>query len=165
MKAHPLEVAFISLLALLALGAAAWSPPRLFLLNESDSVPRGLYWRRSGGALERGALVSVEPPPLAQDYLQGLGRPDHEPLLKRVAALPGDAVCSEETLVRTATEDVLRRRTDRNGRILPRWEGCGPLPTDEVFVLGDSPLSFDSRYFGPVRADAIGDRFERIIAW
>lgn len=165
MKAHPLEVALVALIALVALGAAALRPPRLFLVNETTSVPRGLYLRQAGTTLSRGALVSVQPPAEARAYLGELGAPEGEALLKRVVGLPGDAVCSDGPRVRTPMGSVARRRIDRQGRPLPLWEGCGPLQAGEVFVLGDSLLSFDSRYFGPVPTTALGDRFERVLAW
>jgi type IV secretory pathway protease TraF len=42
-----------------------------------------------------------------------------------------------------------------DGRVLPTWRGCRVLHDGEFFVIGDTPDSFDSRYFGVVRADQI----------
>ncbi|MCA6097111.1 S26 family signal peptidase [Bradyrhizobium sp. WSM 4400] len=46
---------------------------------------------------------------------------------------------------------------DHAGRPLPSWEGCMRLVDGEYFLLQPHPLSFDSRYFGPVlRCDILG---------
>ena len=40
---------------------------------------------------------------------------------------------------------------DRQGRALPRWQGCRRMTQDELFVFSARvPNSFDSRYYGPV---------------
>ena len=50
---------------------------------------------------------------------------------------------------------VARLAWDTAGRVLPSWDGCRTLAADEVFLLGDTADSFDSRYWGPVRTTAI----------
>ena len=45
---------------------------------------------------------------------------------------------------------------DRWGRPLPSWQQCRRLRSGELFLLSvTNPASFDSRYFGPVRATAV----------
>ena len=40
---------------------------------------------------------------------------------------------------------------------MPRWTGCRRLSGGEYFLLMDSPLSFDGRYFGVTqRKDLVG---------
>jgi type IV secretory pathway protease TraF len=42
------------------------------------------------------------------------------------------------------------------GRPLHAWSACRRLRPGELFLLSTTnPASFDSRYFGPVRADAV----------
>lgn len=41
-------------------------------------------------------------------------------------------------------------RQDSAGRPLAPFRFCGALPHGMAFVATSSPLSFDSRYFGPV---------------
>jgi type IV secretory pathway protease TraF len=41
-----------------------------------------------------------------------------------------------------------RAARDSAGRMLPTWSGCRTLH-GEVFLLGDTPDSFDGRYWGP----------------
>jgi len=141
-------------LALLALGRQG----PLLIFNASASAPIGLYRVGPAGSINRGDLVLVRTPESVRalaaerNYL-----PASVPLVKRVAALPGDAVCAT---LRTITIDgrpvAERLASDREGRPLPAWTGCRKLEDGEIFLLmEDVPNSFDSRYFGPVSADAI----------
>jgi type IV secretory pathway protease TraF len=41
---------------------------------------------------------------------------------------------------------------------MPWWNGCVMLRSGALFLLMDSPDSFDGRYFGPTsRGDVIGE--------
>ena len=63
----------------------------------------------------------------------------------------GDSVCANGETVRINDRTVAHRaRHDSEGRALPHWSGCRQLSADEVFLMGDTEDSFDSRYFGPV---------------
>jgi len=39
------------------------------------------------------------------------------------------------------------------------------LRTDELFVLGDTPGSFDSRYFGPIRRAQVEGVYRETLTW
>lgn len=129
----------------------------LLLLNRSASEPMGLYLR-AGATVQPGVLVAFRTPSPAFPYAdRNMGYLHQQPILKMVAAGPGDRVCTRgETLV---INDVIRapiQRWDREGRALPRWIGCRSLRADEVFVFSARvPNSFDSRYYGPVDRGAI----------
>ena len=76
--------------------------------------------------------------------------------IKRVAATGGTQVCAEGDRVTVPGRGAVARLTrDTAGRVLPSWDGCRTLGADEVFLLGDTAYSFDSRYWGPVRISAI----------
>ncbi|WP_309630136.1 S26 family signal peptidase [Brevundimonas sp.] len=145
--------------------AVADRTPALALVNESPSLPRGLYLREIGAAPERGATVALPQPPAARAYLGALGMPPQVLLIKRVAAIEGDLVCRERAAVTAAgrTAPVVER--DRRGGTLPQWRGCRRLGRGELFVLGDTPGSFDSRYFGPVEVEDLDGVFREILTW
>jgi len=142
--------AMLAGIALIGFSAIAHPRPRL-VWNASASAPIGLY-RVVSGARERGDLVlvripkSIEKLAAIRSYL-----PAAVPLIKHVAAVAGDDVCAFDGAIIVNGEVVARqRKVDRAGRSLPRWNGCRELIQGEFFLLGDTPGSFDSRYFGPV---------------
>lgn len=138
-------------------------PPAL--VNESASLARGVYLRDWGGAAGRGAVVAFAQPSAARDYLRRSGMPPDVLLLKRVAAVGGDAVCEEDGVLRTPARTVPVRSRDRGGIGLPRWGGCRTLADGELFVLGDTETSFDSRYFGPVRVEQLTGVYKEGVRW
>lgn len=126
--------------------------------NASASTPVGLYIIQSAHPLEVTDLVAVNPPePLATflDERGYLGR--GAPLMKRVAALPGQQVCRHErsiTVDGVVMGEALAR--DRVGRDLPVWQGCRKIAVGEVFLMNPQVHdSLDGRYFGPISASSI----------
>lgn len=85
----------VALIALGGLALAARQGPALALINESPSLPRGLYARSLGGGIERGAIVAIPQPERGRAYLASVGMPDEVALIKRVGAVGGDAVCAQ----------------------------------------------------------------------
>jgi conjugative transfer signal peptidase TraF len=136
----------------------------LALVNESPSLPRGLYIR-AGAAVEHGSIVAISQPAVARPYLTHLGMPGDVVLLKRVAALGGDHVCAVDGVVQTPRRRARALERDRRGAVLPAWRECRLLAPDEVFLLGDTPGSFDSRYFGPVRRSDVAGVYREILTW
>jgi len=148
-------------LALLALAGGAG-----LRLQTTESGPRGIY-RFADSPVERGSLVIVCAPPAAavfgaeRGYLSpGPCDESVAPLLKTVVALPGDVVELTRSGVsvngfRVSGTEILER--DSKGRPLPHppW-GEHLVEPGTVWVLSTySPLSFDSRYFGPVPMERV----------
>ncbi|WP_234730003.1 S26 family signal peptidase [Acidocella facilis] len=137
-------------IGLMMLPVAVASPPVL-VWNASASVPIGLYAVHPPGPLHIGQLVVAMPPePLAaflarRDYL-----PERVPLLKHVAALPGQQICRAGVTVTIddAFAGIALTRDSRN-RPLPAWDGCQTVARGEVFLMNlNVPDSLDGRYFG-----------------
>ncbi len=133
----------------------------LIVFNASGSAPRGFY-RVESRLPSRGEIAVVQPPPLIELMIVNRGfLPAGVPLLKQVAAAGGDEICRSEQPVGVVSVNgkVVAEtfQTDRSGRALPAWQGCMRLIDGEYFLLQPHPLSFDSRYFGPVlRCDIVG---------
>lgn len=146
--------------SVIALTMVVELPIRL-VWNASASVPIGLYAIRPIKRLEVAKLVLARPPePLAAFLADGGYVPRGVPLLKRIAALPGQTVCREgrDVTVDGAVLAVARER-DRLGRPLPHWSGCRTLGDGDVFLMNwDEPSSLDGRYFGPLPASSIVGR-------
>jgi len=136
------------------------SPAPRFVWNASASAPLGLYRVRPGAAATVGDTVVAWLPPSARALAAGRRYlPSNVPLIKRVAAGPGDTVCASGSILIVNGQQLARRRdSDSLGRAMPWWHGCRQLRTDELFLLMSSrPDSFDGRYFGPSSAkDVIG---------
>lgn len=157
----PILPAILGATGLVLLAKAA---PALWLVNESSSVPRGLYLR-SPAAPAVGQIVAVTPPPAARSYLASLGAGPDARLLKRIAATSGEVVCRLGPAMTWPRGVQMARPRDRLGRPLPAWTGCRRLGVGEVLVVGDTAASFDSRYFGPVPSGAIVGAYREIWRW
>ncbi|MEQ1617500.1 MAG: S26 family signal peptidase [Terricaulis sp.] len=123
----------------------------LVIYNPSNSVPAGFYVR-SDRPLERGALVTVRAVSVAPAYVTLRNYTDPgDRFIKRIAGVAGDEVCAEGQRL-SLNGFVVARRWERDsaGRMLPTWSGCRVLAPDELLLLGDTPDSFDGRYWGPV---------------
>jgi len=126
--------------------------------NTSARAPAGLYvidhreWRVG----ERVAIGMSEElaTTLDQDGILQRGRL----LIKRAAAGEGDRVCREGLAISINGEWVVSAKsTTSAGKPLPTWQGCRTLSPDDVFLLGDTPNSYDGRYFGVTDgADIVG---------
>lgn len=139
--------------------------PRLFLINESPSLPRGLYLRAWDQRLIPGAVVAVPQPPGARSYLGRLGMPPPVLLIKRIAGVSGDLACEGPGRLQLSGRTLNVATQDRLGARLPQWRECRRLASSELFLLGDSPESFDSRYFGPVSAAQVEGVFREVLTW
>ncbi|WP_414153821.1 S26 family signal peptidase [Paracoccus denitrificans] len=158
-RAPRLRYLAVAGLAVLLIGgiSAIDIPPRL-IWNASASVPLGFYLLQPVEDLIIGDLVAVDPPePLASFIAEHGYIAVSVPLLKHVAALPGQRVCragSTISIDNAAVADALPR--DRIGRDLPVWQGCRILRPGEVFLLNAGVQdSLDGRYFGPLPAQSV----------
>ncbi|CAM8753320.1 Peptidase [Burkholderia pseudomallei] len=157
-------------LSICGFAALAWasfvSPLPRLTFNPSDSVAVGWYrvdpFDRRTGSLPRplsvGSIVLVPPPAEAAALAAQRGYlPMGIPLLKPIAAVAPQKVCIVGRGVRIDGARVATvLSADHLGRPLPSWQQCRRLRPGELFLLSTTnPASFDSRYFGPVRASAV----------
>ena len=139
-------------------------------INNTVSMPRGL-WRVAAATnpLRRGEVVAFCPPDTppfqqaeARGYIASGSCPGgHAPLLKPVAATPGDTVAVTASGLIAVNGELVRGSAqlaqDSAGRPLqPVQPGTYPVTNGQVWLLsGHDPRSFDSRYYGPVPANAV----------
>ena len=151
--------------AVVALLLAATVRPALALINESPSLPKGLYLRDLDGEPVRGAIVAINQPAAVRPYLARMGMPPNVLLIKRIAAIGGDRVCSDGRRLQAPGRVVAVQAHDRAGAALPVWRGCRRLAPGERLLLGDTPTSLDSRYFGPVSLARIEGVYRETLTW
>ena len=120
--------------------------------NPTPSLPKGIY-RLAPGAPEKNDLVSFclegefAELALERGYLEPGSCPSGlRPLLKRLAALPGESVDPSAFPIRSV---------DSQGRSISPVLMPGVVPPGMALVLADHPGSFDSRYFGFVPLDSL----------
>lgn len=153
---------FTTYFVVLTVGVSAAVPvaPRL-LWNSTASVPVGLYRLRAEDGLHVGDLAALRLPDRLALLLSQRGYlPFGVPLLKPVAALPGQTVCRANgsiTIDGRPVGDTLTN--DHRGRPLPVWQGCHRLMRGEIFVMNPAePRSLDGRYFGPLPVSTVMGR-------
>lgn len=140
------------------LAVAVFDPLPRIVWNASASAPIGVYRIEPLPDPPNGALVAVTPPPALAHWLAGRGYlGERVPLLKHVAARPGQIVCRIDAVVSVDGRPVVvARQRDGRGRPLPVWQDCRTLRAGELLMLNsDHADSMDGRYFGPLPASAV----------
>lgn len=159
MTRRAIALLLLSGAAFIALGYACLNRPHPMLVyNASTSVPKGWYRINAASPFKPGDWVLVRLPANASTLAMQRGYlPTTVPLLKPVAAVAPQRVCVEQQNVIVDGKVVAKQlRHDRLGRPLPAWHACRRLSEDELLLLSTSSAeSFDSRYFGPVRINAV----------
>ena len=132
--------------------------PKKLIWNASASTPIGLYAITPIDTFDVGDLVAVNPPETLANFLaERHYLPRGIPLLKHIAALPGQRICRiwHRIIVDGVTVGSARDR-DRLGRSLPDWQGCRHVADDELFLMNEAVRdSLDGRYFGPIPFSSI----------
>ena len=144
---------------------ALFHPVPKLIWNASASVPIGLYAVHPAGALKLGELLVVTPPARLATFLNERSYlPNGIPLLKHVAALPGQTVCrTGDTISIDGITVGAALDRDHLGRSLPVWQGCRVIAAGEVFLMNSqSVASLDGRYFGPLPTTTIVGRADPI---
>lgn len=136
------------------------------VINETPSLPLGLYRKQPHRAVEKGCFVLFELPAtetLTRPYARGQ-------LIKQVTATAGDqvTVCAAGVFVNgLRLENSAPLDRDVYGQPLPRLafqdRVLGP---DELLVMSNHhPRSFDGRYFGPIPSRRIQAVLTPVWTW
>jgi conjugative transfer signal peptidase TraF len=159
----------IMLFGVVAILVTAIIDPRYRLMyNTSTSAPLGWYLRVPASDLGTNTLVLARLPESAAAFAAARNYlPLHVPILKPIGAKAGQKVCEKEGEVLIDGHVVARAfKHDDAGRPLPHWMGCRALEDGEFFLLSHhSAASFDSRYFGPIKRDAVIGRAIPLWTW
>jgi len=134
--------------------------------NTSPSAPAGIYSIESDGWRVGDRIAARPSTNLARD-LDGRGiLPLGKLLIKRVVAGEGDVVCRQGNAVTAnATAVATALSVSGAGAALPVWSGCQTLGASDVLLLGETPQSYDGRYFGVTRAEEILGRVRLLVAF
>ena len=156
----------VALAAILMLAVPAAAGSARFVWNLTASAPAGLY-RITHEPWIRGDRVAVLPgEALGADLEQRGVLANGKLLIKRAAAVAGDHVCRHGADVSIDGASVAKARdADSHGLALPSWDGCVTLADGEVFLLGDTPGSYDGRYFGVTSTSEIVGRADLVLSF
>jgi conjugative transfer signal peptidase TraF len=157
-RARGFVVVCAAVLAVVGLLMVAQAHRGFVLINRTSSEPPGFYARAMDAPIQPGSLVAFAAPPAAYPYAdQHMRYLRSTPIIKAVAAVAGDRVCTVGgALVINGVKRAPVLEHDTQGFALPHWMACRRLEPGELFVFSDRvPTSFDSRYFGPVRAAVV----------
>jgi conjugative transfer signal peptidase TraF len=163
MKARPFAMTAWILASVITAGTA-WAHQAGFILNTTPSVPMGLWLvQPTNQKIQRGSMISICPvdKPIfrlarSRGYIPAgpcSGR--YTPLLKRVAAMPGDMVTITQSGIGVNGQSLPNSRSkfrDGAGRPLPVLSsGKYPVAPGTLWLISThNASSFDSRYFGPL---------------
>jgi conjugal transfer pilin signal peptidase TrbI len=121
-------------------------------LNQTQSLPYHAFFCIKGLKVRRGDLVCLKGH--ESDYAGDLS------LTKRLAGLPGDSIALKDGQIVVAGRKVGRMQSHtQDGKPLHPLQSR-VVPEGMVFVAGDHPRSFDSRYgeFGLVDGGCVQGR-------
>jgi conjugative transfer signal peptidase TraF len=141
-------------------------------LNRTASMPMGLWHVvAKTSPYERADTAEAC---LPGDWTVAYLRPGNcpggkEPVLKVIAAVAGDTVEVDGNGLRVnglLLENTRPLPLDGAGRQLHAYPaGTYVVPVGEVWLVSQQPISFDSRYFGPIPASSIKGAAEAIWTW
>jgi conjugative transfer signal peptidase TraF len=139
--------------------------PHWFTVNRTpSSAPRGIYLR-THRPFKRGDLVEVCLPhnwarfAVSRAYIRASGRcsDNTEPIIKEIAGMPGDEVYVDPASILA---------TDSGGRSMPRsYPGRHLIQAGQIWLGGNAPNCFDSRYFSSVPMDNVQAVLRPIWTW
>lgn len=141
------------LLAFFLLGA--WLPPRLSVATSASLGHRVFFLLPRPDKIQSGDYLVFR----HQDLLQvqpGLN-PAIELMIKKAGCLPQEQLESDAQSRFFCKGSFLGQAlpTDSTGKALPRFSFNGPVPEGKLFMVGEHPRSFDSKYFGFINAQDI----------
>jgi conjugative transfer signal peptidase TraF len=140
---------------------AAVVSTRWVRVNVSPSSPYGLYRLATvTSPLTRGTLVVLPVPPAVQRWHSAW-----EPLMKPVAAVEGDLVCTEDDGLWIEGQAYGPVYQEAGTAPLPRLQGCVRVPAGAVFLASRAPRSLDGRYFGMTPVADITARAIPLLTW
>ena len=146
-------------------------------INDTPSMPMGLYRRMASATVHRGDIVSVcLPRPIARVGLQagylmkGACPSGAIAVLKKVIAVPHDTVrlTRQAIIVNGRAYFAPQQSQDDYGHAIKKWGPLGTYKNTHAYWLygGNAPMkSWDSRYYGGVPVCAIQGVYKPLLTF
>ena len=168
-----LTICIVTVSVVLLLGSVLyWAG---FRVNITPSLPVGI-WRINPNfdKIKKGDIVIFSPTKkiaalgIQREYLVKKPGNKHNciNLMKQVYGLPGDQISFPENFIQVNNTPInfKRLKVDSKGRPMPQIP-AGIVPPKTIFVLTQSALSFDSRYYGPIPLKNVYGTARPILIW
>ena len=124
----------------------------------SNSMPKGLYLTTPINTPKKDSTVLFYTSAATEQLMKQRQWITYKtPIMKKVAAVPGDLACIEDHHLLINNQYYSSIATiDSKKRPLPQLAFCRTLKNNEYFLISNySEKSFDSRYFGPIPREKI----------
>jgi signal peptidase I len=113
---------------------------QLVFLNLTASMPTGFYIKSPHNKFNIGDIIVFY---FVDKKIN---------LIKYIAAHNGDHVCSDfDNTLWINGFSIAQKNTEKYPEESCEQSFCQQLKKDELFVIGEHPYSYDSRYFGPIK--------------
>ena len=154
----PLILGAVSIATFLSISSIIGISGVRLIKNFSPSERKGFYMVSPAKKLGRGELILLSFPKTLKPFAEVTAwLNESHPLLKRVAALPGDFVCHKaDELEINGVAIAPIYSNDRLGNPLPHISGCYTVREGYFLPLNTyNPMSFDGRYFGELEKSSV----------
>jgi type IV secretory pathway protease TraF len=113
-------------------------------INRTPSMPKGVYIKITKSNYSVGDKIIFNHPSFKGE------------LIKHVAAIiPSEFCVDEHAVLWIDSFPAAQLNIEKYPGKIPTESQCQQLKPDEIFVLGDHPDSYDSRYFGPIKTSQV----------
>lgn len=135
-------------------------------INISESLPVGIYLQKGSEDVKRGDIVLFYSTRINQDAAERGYIRKGSKLGKRVVAIEGDHLqTGKKTIIKGQVISTKIQLKDSQNRPMEIFEYQGKVPPGHIFVIGDTPGSYDSRYYGFVQKSDIQKKLKPIFVW
>ncbi len=145
----------LAIVVLAALLVGVWLPARIIVSTSPSLQHRVFFMTKVRNNIKTGDYLVFRHEETAFIH-KGL-KQENDRLIKKVGCSPGEILTSDSDKKYFCGQIYLGTAldTDSTDRPLPSFSFIGPVPENRYFMVGSSPRSFDSKYFGFVHADDI----------
>lgn len=135
-------------------------------INISESLPVGIYMQTTPKQIKSGDIILFYSETINQTAAKrGYIKPGSQ-LGKRVLAVGGDNLqTGEKTIINGEVVSSKIQQKDSQKRPMEIFQFEGIVPSGKIFVLGDTPGSYDSRYYGFVNESDINKKLKPLWVW
>lgn len=160
------KYAIRTIIGLLFILASGFLISQNIVINRTDSVETGIYRKVIFPNFSKGHYVTYKPDDKYKKYVESTYGNNHDGkilLLKKIVGTEGDVIEEKNFKIYINGEEKgkiyrLKGLTETS----PNYKKV--LSKDEVFLMGETPDSFDGRYFGAIKKKELVSEVKLVIS-